>query len=137
VGWRASDTRHGRVRRVKIAWGRHGAGPPVLLIHGLGYALGLEAVVEAARPHLRDDPVRQPQRRRGDAPRTPPPRWPPTPCRSSTRRGGAGARGRRKSGGNDRAGARAPPSGADRRLVLACTTPGSRRRSRCRRERSS
>ena len=33
--------------RVKIAWERHGAGPPLLLIHGLGYARwGWEPVVE-------------------------------------------------------------------------------------------
>ena len=32
---------------MKIAWERHGAGPPLLLIHGLGYARwGWEPVVE-------------------------------------------------------------------------------------------
>ncbi len=39
--------RRRRVPRMKIAWERHGAGPPLLLIHGLGYARwGWEPVVE-------------------------------------------------------------------------------------------
>ena len=57
--------RRRRVPGMKIAWERHGAGPPVAADPRPRLcALGLGARGRAARPHVRHDPVRQPRRRR-------------------------------------------------------------------------
>ncbi len=67
AGWRACRARIRAARRqaaaraegdrrvsVRIAWERRGAGSPLVLVHGLGYARwGWEPVVDAARRALR------------------------------------------------------------------------------------
>ena len=116
-------------RAVKIAWERHGAGPPLLLIHGLGYARwGWEPVVEPLAALLRRDPLRQPRdRRERRAARAVhgAPSWPPTRCRCSTRRASSGRTwSARASAGWSRRSSRSPQPERVDRLVLACTTPG-------------
>ena len=74
---------------MKIAWERHGAGPPLLLIQGLGYARwGWEPVVEPLARSFDVHPLRQPRHRRERRARRAVHgrrRWPATRSRCSTR----------------------------------------------------
>ena len=130
-----------RGHAMKIAWERHGAGPPLLLIHGLGYARwGWEPVVEPLARSF--DVILFDNRGVGESDA------PPGPYTAAEMAGDAvqvldeagveRAHVRRHEPRRDgRAGARARAPERVDKLVLACTTPGGPERSRCRSGRSS
>ena len=114
---------------MKIAWERHGAGPPLLLIHGLGYARwGWEPVVEPLARIVRrrscSTTAASARATRRPA-RTPPPRWPADAVQVLDEAGVERAHvvGTSLGGMVAQELALGYPERVDK-LVLACTTPG-------------